>query len=135
MNHFKTEEEVRTKGKMIAITTLSVIGILVIVVIISILSVKSFFNNLAKHEYYILEINDDNRDEIINLLEQEKENMFYNSHYCSSMYKIEYTNLFPDGTDYTIYCKDEENISFSIDKAGEDKLQNYIYKNGTTESR
>ena len=49
--------------------------------------------------------------------------------------KIEYYNTFPDGTNYTIYCKDTDNIGFSIDKVGEDKLQSYIYKYGDMERR
>ena len=61
--------------------------------------------------------------------------MFYNNNYCDSMYKIEYYNMFPDGTDYTIYCKEEDNINFGIDKVGEDTLATYIKNQGYIEKR
>ena len=36
---------------------------------------------------------------------------------------------------YTIYCKDGDNIKFSIDKGGEDTLAIYIDQNGYNEIR
>ena len=101
-------------------------------------TVSIFSNDKIKviKKYYILDINDKNRNTIINLLEQEKDNIFPNANvYCDSLYKIEYYNQFPDGTSYKIYCKAEENINFGIDKVGEDVLKSYIYENGYTELR
>lgn len=134
MDFNEDEEQVKAKGKMIAITTLSVIGVIIVFIIVAVFTIKSFFTELSKEYYYTLEINDNNRNQIIRLFEEEKENI-YNPHYCSSMYKIEYAKSFPDGASYTIYCRDEENIYFSIDKVGEDKLASYIYENGIIENR
>lgn len=129
------EKEV-VKAKMYAITTLSVIGVIIIIIIAGYLSIKSYFDSLftTKTVYFVLNVDDSNRDRIIELFANEKENI-YNQNYCDSIYKIEYHHLFPDGTDYTMYCKDEENISFSIDKVGEDTLATYIHENGMRETR
>lgn len=132
LNFDENEEAIKAKGKMVAITTLSVIGVIIVFIILGIFIIKSFFSELSKKYYYTLEINDNNRNQIIRLFEEEN---VYDPHYCSSMYKIEYAKSFPDGTSYTIYCKDEDNIHFGIDKVEEDKLQSYIYENGTVESR
>lgn len=115
---------------MYAITTFSIIGVITIFIVVIIFSIKSFFNSLGtKKEYFILNINDKNKDKIIELFNNEKENIFPNKNYCDSIYKIEYYNSFPDGTNYTMYCKDEDNITFGIDKVGEDTLATYIYEN------
>lgn len=129
------EEIAKTKGKMYAITTFAVIGTIIIFIFISILGIKLSFNNLSKKKYYVLEIDNQNKNMIIELFNQEKENIFYTQNYCESMYKIEYYNSFPDGTNYTMYCENEENIEFGIDKSGEDVLATYIYDNGYIEKR
>lgn len=79
--------------------------------------------------YRSLKITEDNKNKIIELIELEKENILF-PRTCDSMYKIEYRDMFPDGTNYTIYCKEEKNIEFSIDKIGEDVLHSYIKKYG-----
>lgn len=129
----ETEEEAIKKGKRIANITFIIIGIVVSLIIISIFLIK---NILESKEYFVLEVNDKNRDKVLELLNNEKENMSYkNDYYCNSIYKIEFFRLFPDGTNYTIYCKNEENINFDIDKVGIDTLEKYIYENGKKEIR
>lgn len=65
MNFDENEEEIKAKGKMYALTTLTVIGVIIIFVIICIFSFKSLFNDISKHKYYVLEINDENKEKII----------------------------------------------------------------------
>ena len=132
---FNEEEIVKTKSKMYVITTFSVIGVIILFVLIFIFSINSTINDVSKKTYYVLDVTDKNKNEVIDLLEQEKENMFYNNYYCDSIYKIEYYNMFPDGTEYTIYCKEEDNINFGIDKVGEDVLATYIYNKGYIEKK
>lgn len=132
---FNEEEIVKTKSKMYVITTFSVIGVIILFILIFIFSINSTVNDFSKKTYYVLDVTNKNKNEVIELLEQEKENMFYNNNYCDSMYKIEYYNMFPDGTDYTIYCKEEDNINFGIDKVGEDTLATYIRNQGYIEKR
>lgn len=132
---FNEEEIVKTKSKMYVITTFSVIGVIIFFILIFIFSINSTINDVSKKTYYVLDVTNKNKNEVIELLEQEKENMFYNNNYCDSIYKIEYYNMFPDGTDYTIYCKEEDNINFGIDKVGEDTLAIYIKSQGYIEKR
>lgn len=127
------EEVIKSKSKMYAITTVFII-IAIIVIIFSVwFIIKSSVNGLLhpKTRYHILDINQDNKSEIINLYIQEMNN----EKYCESMYKIEYNYSFPDGKDYTMYCKDGNNIRFAIDKGGEDTLATYIEQNGYNEIR
>lgn len=53
------------------------------------------------------------------------------------MYEIEYSTSFPHNEDIEIYCKDEENIKFSLyeNSSWEEELKEYIYKKGTIERR
>ncbi len=125
-----TEKEViKTKRKIYTI-----IIVLIALFIIVPLSVILIIN---RRTYYVLDINSENRNYIIELLEKEKTNIFNASSkdYCSSLYKIEYSTSFPDGNDYKIYCKDEKNITFSIDKDGKDVLEKYIYENGKKKTK
>lgn len=135
LNFDENDEIIKTKSKMYVITTLSITGVIILFVVISIFSIKSVFNSLliTKNEYFALNIDDKNKDKIIELFNNEKENIFPNKNYCESIYKIEYYHLFPDGTQYTMYCKDEDGITFGIDKVGEDTLATYIYENGKRE--
>lgn len=126
--NFEDEEIAKTKGKMYAITTLSVIGAIVLLGIMCIFSIKAFFNDLEKHKYYVIEVNDSNKDEIINLLNIEKLN------YCESMYKIEYERVFTGAIFSKVYCKNEDDISLSIYN-NESKLIQYIHQNGNVEKR
>ena len=125
----RTEEIVKTVAFFIVI-----IPVIFIVLIITVSSIFTSSNIKYMEKFYILDVNNKNKSIIINLIEQEKENISSNSKlYCDSLYRIEYYNMFPDGTHYTIYCNDEENINFGIDKVGDDVLKKYIYENGFTE--
>ena len=125
----RTEEIVKTVAFFVVI-----IPVIFIVLIITVLSIFTSSNIKYMEKFYILDVNNENKSIIINLIEQEKENISSNSKlYCDSLYRIEYYNMFPDGTHYTIYCNDEENINFGIDKVGDDVLKKYIYENGFTE--
>ncbi len=132
-NFNESEEEIKTRGKMYAITTLSVISVIVIYIISLINSINTAFDVLFtnKKRYYVLDVDNQNKDKVIELFQTETENI----NYCNSIYKIEYYNGFPDGKNYTMYCKDEDNITFSIDKVEEDTLATYIYKKGTIETK
>ena len=125
----RTEEIVKTVAFFVVI-----IPVIFIVLIITVSSIFTSSNIKYMEKFYILDVNNKNKSIIINLIEQEKENISSNSKlYCDSLYRIEYYNMFPDGTHYTIYCNDEENINFGIDKIGDDVLKKYIYENGFTE--
>ena len=125
----RTEEIVKTVAFFVVI-----IPVIFIVLIITVSSIFTSSNIKYVEKFYILDVNNKNKSIIINLIEQEKENISSNSKlYCDSLYRIEYYNMFPDGTHYTIYCNDEENINFGIDKIGDDVLKKYIYENGFTE--
>ena len=125
----RTEEIVKTVAFFVVI-----IPVIFIVLIITVSSIFTSSNIKYMEKFYILDVNNENKSIIINLIEQEKENISSNSKlYCDSLYRIEYYNMLPDGTHYTIYCNDEENINFGIDKVGDDVLKKYIYENGFTE--
>ena len=125
----RTEEIVKTVAFFVVI-----IPVIFTVLIITVSSIFTSSNIKYMEKFYILDVNNKNKSIIINLIEQEKENISSSSKlYCDSLYRIEYYNMFPDGTHYTIYCNDEENINFGIDKIGDDVLKKYIYENGFTE--
>ena len=125
----RTEEIVKTVAFFVVI-----IPVIFTVLIITVSSIFTSSNIKYMEKFYILDVNNENKSIIINLIEQEKENISSSSKlYCDSLYRIEYYNMFPDGTHYTIYCNDKENINFGIDKVGDDVLKNYIYENGFTE--
>lgn len=128
MNFDENEESIKTKGKMVAITTLSVIGVIVVFIILGIFTVKSFFDGPDKHKYHVIKVNDDNRENIISLLENE------DLKYCKSIYKIEYERVFTGDIFSKVYCHDEDNISLSIYDE-ESKLIQYIRENGNIENR
>ena len=66
------EETAKTKGKLYAMTILAVVGVLIVVI----LSIENFTSQMGKtlteQTYYYVEINDQNRTEIMNLLVAEK---------------------------------------------------------------
>ena len=127
---FNDEEEIiKTKSKMYIITILSVIGFIILSITIFVFSIESFFNDVSKHKYYVLDINIENRDKIISLLKEE------NIKYCESIYKIEYEQLFPNDKSAKIYCQNEKDEEFSIYDNKESQLANYIYKNGVLERK
>ena len=127
---FNDEEEIiKTKSKMYIITILSVIGFIILSITIFVFSIESFFNDVSKHKYYVLDINIENRDKIISLLKEE------NIKYCESIYKIEYEQLFQNDKSAKIYCQNEKDVEFSIYDNKESQLANYIYKNGVLERK
>lgn len=128
--NFDDKEEIETKGKMYAITILSVMIAIIVLIVMGIFCIKSCFVDLSKHKYYVIDINNFNKEDIKKLLENEK------FQYCESMYKIEYEQLFPDDKSAKIYCKNEDDIIFSIyDNGVISELANYIYNNGQIEKR
>lgn len=126
--NFEAEEVEKTKGKMYALTILSVITAIVVLGVMSIFSLKELFDNLDKHKYYVILVNDSNKAEIIDLLNAEKID------YCQSMYKLEYETVFTGDIFSKIYCKNEDDILLSIYN-NESELIQYIYQNGTVEKR
>ena len=92
-------------------------------------SFKALSDDLSANTFYVLELIDDNREEILSILEKE------NRDYCESIYKIEYKALFPNDYSATIYCVNEDNINFGISDREHSKLIKYIYDNGITEKR
>ena len=106
---FNDEEEIiKTKSKMYIITILSVIGFIILSITIFVFSIESFFNDVSKHKYYVLDINIENRDKIISLLKEE------NIKYCESIYKIEYEQLFPNDKSAKICCQNEKDVEVKI---------------------
>lgn len=129
------EEKILNKGNRLGWIVLTIIAVIVMLVIIIIIGIHEMFVTPIPRKYYVLEVNDSNKEEIIQLFENEKENIFRTEKYCDSIYKIEYYNTFPHGTDYTMYCRNEEDISFSLNTSGIDTLAKYIRENGYTEKR
>ena len=129
------EEEVMRKGNRLGCIVLIIIGIVVISSIIVIVSIYKMFTSPIPRKYYVLDVNDNNKEEVIQLFENEKENIFRTEKYCDSIYKIEYYNTFAHGTDYTMYCMNEENISFGLNTSGINSLAKYIRENGYAEKR
>lgn len=121
MNHDDIEEKIiKTKGKMYAITTLSIISVIIIFFVMSIYLIKLIGNKIFKHReyYYSLEINSKNKEQIVSLLKSKEID------YCESLYKIEYTYSFPHQDGITIYCKNDKNINLYTDN--KDELIEYI---------
>ena len=90
------------------------------------LSFKALGEDLSKNTYYVLELTDDTKKEIVTILENE------NKSYCESMYKIEWNHRFPHGTNIEIYCKGTENI---IINSSDSEVIKYINEFGITEKR
>lgn len=125
-----TYEFEKTKSKMFSITFLVVIGVLILLVIIGFISTKSFFKESQKNTYYVVDVNENNKNEIISLLKNME------VEYCESMYKIEYIRGFPDDGSGKIYCNDVDNISFGVyDSTYDSEFAHYIIENGIRERR
>ena len=129
MKKVETEEEIKTKGKMVAITT--IVSFIVVVGFIFYLfsSIRSCAKDSNKRTYYILEVNEENKSEIIDLLKSE------NRKYCESINKIQYSRFFTKGYDVYLYCSNEENINFTIRNEESRKLIDYINEKGIIERR
>jgi len=79
------------------------------VLVVCFILFKSFIVELSKKDYYSIDITEDNKSKILELLEER------NIEYCESIYKIEFMQNFPDDKSGEIYCSDEKNIYFVID--------------------
>ena len=123
-NDNNEEEIIKTKAKMYAITTLSIIGIIILFLVIGSYFIKSTGNEFFKYRenYYSLDITNDNKEQIISLLKTKEID------YCESLYKIEYIYSFPHREEITIYCKNEQNVNLYIDNNND--LVEYIKNNG-----
>mgnify|MGYP004628120795 CR=1 FL=1 len=123
-------KKLNKKAKTIILSIIMII--LVINLIYFIMSILLLTGKIEDYKY--LNINDKNKDEITNLLIEQKDKMFLiskdlNIDKCiNNIKRIEVVFLFPDGEDYTIYC-DDNKYKFSIDDSNYD-LPNYISKNG-----
>lgn len=85
----RTEEIVKTVAFFVVI-----IPVIFIVLIITVSSIFTSSNIKYMEKFYILDVNNENKSIIINLIEQEKENISSNSKlYCDSLYRIEYYNI------------------------------------------
>lgn len=129
------EEKIIKSGNRLGWIILTILAVIIISGIIIIMSIYKMFTPPILRKYYVLDVNDNNKEEVTKLIEEEKENMFGIETYCDSIYKIEYYNGFPDVTDYTIYCENEDNISFGMDSLDADNLSKYIREKGYTEKR
>ena len=107
---------------------ISIIGIiLIILIILALCKIVYIIIDFNYIKYYYLEINDNNRSKIEELLTKE------NINYCNSMYKIEYYNVGLNYPKINIYCTNEPNITFS--SKHKDELNNYLYSQGKIEKR
>ena len=124
MDNDNNEEIIKTKGKMYAITTLSIISIIILFFVIGLYFIKSFCNDFFKYKenYYSLDITNNNKEQIISFLKAKEID------YCESLYKIEYIYSFPHREEITIYCKNEQNVNLYTDNNND--LVEYIKNNG-----
>ena len=118
------EQEIQKCKKIGKITILIICGFIMVLVLCFILF-KSFIVELSKKDYYHIDITENNRSKIIELLEER------NIEYCESIYKIKFMQNFPDDKSGEIYCLDKKNIYFIIDDSTiKNDLVDYIKNNG-----
>lgn len=118
------EREIQKCKKNGKITIFIICGFITVLVLCFILF-KSFIVELSKKDYYHIDITENNRTKIIELLEET------NIEYCESIYKIEFMQNFPDDKSGEIYCLDKKNIYFIIDDSMiKNDLVDYIRNNG-----
>lgn len=129
MKKVETEEEIKTKGKMVAITTIVSFIVVVGFVFYLFSSIRACAKDSNKKTYYILEVNKENKNEVIDMLKSE------NRKYCESINKIQYSRFFTKGNDVYLYCSNEENINFTIRNEESRKLIDYISEKGTIERK
>ena len=129
MKKVETEEEIKTKGKMVAITTIVSFIVVVGFIFCFFSSIRSCVKDSNKKTYYILEVNEENKSEVIDLLKSE------NRKYCESINKIQYSRFFTKGYDVYLYCSSEGNINFTIRNEETSILIDYINEKGIIERR
>lgn len=118
------EQEIQKCKKKVKITIFIICGLIIVLVLCFILF-KSYIVEFSKKDYYYIDITEDNRSKIIELLEER------NIEYCESIFKIEFMQNFPDDKSGEIYCSDEKNIYFVIsDSTIKNGLVDYIKNNG-----
>lgn len=118
------EQEIQKYKKNGKITIFIICGLIMVLVLCFIIF-KSFIVELSKKDYYHIDITENNRNKIIELLEER------NIEYCESIYKIEFMQNFPDDKSGEIYCLDKKNIYFIIDDSTmKNDLVDYIKNNG-----
>lgn len=118
------EREIQQCKKNSKITIFIICGFITVLVLCFILF-KSFIVELSKKDYYHIDITENNRTKIIELLEET------NIEYCESIYKIKFMQNFPDDKSGEIYCLDKKNIYFIIDDSTiKNDLVDYIKNNG-----
>ena len=119
--------ESKAETKLSIIMIFSIVALLIFIIAI----VRIIISNLSTQYYYILNIDEQNKGKVIELLKKEKKD------YCASMYKIELQQLFPDDKSGKIYCKNEENINFIVMDNGfeSSELSEYIFSNGNRKKR
>lgn len=98
-------ENKKGKLKLFYIITFLVMGVLIMMVVFAMMIVNFILSDTGKNEYYVLEVNQENKEQIISLLEKE------NKPYCESIYKIEYEQLFPNDKIAKVYCRNGKKIS------------------------
>ena len=129
MKKVETEEEIKTKGKMVAITTIVSYVVVIGFIFCLFSSVRSCVKDSNKKTYYILEVNEENKSEVIDLLKSE------NRKYCESINKIQYSRFYTKGYDVYLFCSNEDKINFIIRHEESSKIIDYINEKGTIERR
>ncbi len=127
-------EKTKATSRMVFTTTITVILSLILLILCIKYTFYECINRLTQVVYHYVDVDDNNRDEIINLIKEETKDLCNQDkiYYCNSMYKIECSKT--DYTvNYTVYCKDEEEKYFYIES--NNKLEDYIYMNGKVERR
>ena len=123
LDEFEVEKVI---SKNYAITTIFIFLVIVIFVIAGILFIKEAKRKLSLHTYYVLDIDKNNKQNIISLLEEE------DVKYCVSITKIELYHSVHNAFGH-IYCSNEETIDISFNDDSD--LAKYIHKNSYVEKR
>lgn len=116
--------------KKIIYTILIVFALLLLLFVV--FNVLLFCGKIQDYTY--LNITNDNKEHIINLLREQEESMFSldkkkDLKTCyKNLKRIEVVYCFPDGEDYVLYCQ-QDKISFSLDNTNYN-LPRYLGKNG-----
>ena len=132
MNKFDEFDELdeyeveKIKRNNIAITVIAICFVIVVFCIAGILFIKEAKKKLSLHTYYVLDIDKNNKQNIISLLEEE------DIKYCVSITKIELYHSVHNAFGH-IYCRNEETIDISFNDDSD--LVKYIHKNSYVEKR
>lgn len=125
-------KDLMIKKKILKIFLIMLVILTFILLLLIIFGILLLLGKIQDYKY--LNINNSNKEKIINLLQEQEENMFnlednIELNICyKNIKRIEVVYKFLDGEDYVIYCK-EDKVSFSLDNANYN-LPDYIGKNG-----